>query len=193
MPRAKTFDEQQVLNQAMELFWERGYAATSIQDLVTHLGVSRASLYDTYGGKEELFNKAFSSYRKQGLDHVSSLFQSEPDVRKGFQKLFNGAITESVQDPSRKGCFAVNTTTELIPGNDAIAATLLENKNAMELAFFNYLKSGVAAKQLSSDKDWKTIAEMLFMQFNGLRVVAKIEPDQSKLRKSMDLALSLLD
>ena len=64
MPRTKQFDEKEVLKNAMELFWEKGFHATSIQDLVSHLGINRASLYDTYGGKDELFNTAFETYRQ---------------------------------------------------------------------------------------------------------------------------------
>ena len=59
MPRTKQFNEEEILKKAMELFWEKGFHATSIQDLVAHLGINRASLYDTFGGKEELFKKAF--------------------------------------------------------------------------------------------------------------------------------------
>jgi TetR/AcrR family transcriptional repressor of nem operon len=59
MPRVKLFDENEVLNKAMNLFWKQGYSATSIQDLVSHLGINRASLYDTYGDKEKL-SKVFS-------------------------------------------------------------------------------------------------------------------------------------
>ena len=55
MGRTKQFDHRTALDQAMELFWARGYHATSIQDLVDHLGVNRQSLYDTFGGKDELF------------------------------------------------------------------------------------------------------------------------------------------
>ncbi|MEL6975424.1 MAG: helix-turn-helix domain-containing protein, partial [Bacteroidota bacterium] len=74
MPRTKQFDEKEVLKKAMELFWEKGFHATSIQDLVSHLGINRASLYDTFGGKDELFNTAFESYRHQAGDFLKTIF-----------------------------------------------------------------------------------------------------------------------
>ena len=58
MPRVKLFDEKDVLNKATDLFWKQGFAATSVQDLVSHLGINRASLYDTFGDKEKLFKKS---------------------------------------------------------------------------------------------------------------------------------------
>jgi len=193
MPRVKTFDKQKVLEQAMELFWEKGYAATSIQDLVSHLGINRASLYDTYGGKEELFRKSFTHYRKNGIERMTSFFANQPDVRKGFKILFEEAIEEAVQDPARKGCFAVNTATELIPGEEGVAKALLENKHALEELFSNYLKQGEESGQLKSGKDWEVIASMLYTYFNGLRVITKIEQNSTKQKQTVAIALSLLD
>ena len=68
MPRVKLFDQNEVLTKAMNLFWKQGYAATSVQDLVQHLGINRASLYDTFGDKDQLFKKSFELYRKQNKD-----------------------------------------------------------------------------------------------------------------------------
>ena len=75
MPRVKSFDEKEVLDKAIHLFWKQGYTATSIQDLVTHLGINRASLYDTFGDKEELFKKAFEQYRKTSFDGLTQFFE----------------------------------------------------------------------------------------------------------------------
>jgi TetR/AcrR family transcriptional repressor of nem operon len=74
MPRVKLFDENEVLNKAMNLFWKQGYSATSIQDLVSHLGINRASLYDTYGDKEKLFFRAFEFYRKTNTEGITNFF-----------------------------------------------------------------------------------------------------------------------
>ena len=73
MPRIKTFDENEVLVKAMNLFWKQGYSATSVQDLVSHLGINRASLYDTFGDKEQLFKKSFALYRKSTMEGLLSL------------------------------------------------------------------------------------------------------------------------
>lgn len=62
MPRKKQFDPGVALRQAMELFWEKGYEATSIQDLLEKMGINRFSLYDTFKGKRELFDAAMALY-----------------------------------------------------------------------------------------------------------------------------------
>lgn len=193
MPRVKQFDEKEVLINAMNLFWKQGYAATSVQDLVDHVGINRASLYGTFGDKEELFKKTFDHYRKINLEQINQLFQNQPDVKAGFTKLFEMAIDETINDQDRKGCFVVNTTTELVPGNEEILNILKENKEQVEHLFSTYLRKGKDTGQISSDKDLKAIASLLYTLYNGLRVVAKTQPDRNELMSSVRVALSLLD
>lgn len=193
MPRVKQFDEKEVLTKAMNLFWKQGYSATSMQDLVSHLGINRASLYDTFGGKEQLFLSAFNQYRNINIEGTSKFLNSEPDVRKGLKKLFNKAINESLADQDRKGCFVVNTTTELTPGDKKIEEILEENKDNFQSIFYNYLKKGESEGQIDKGKDLKSIAGLFYMIYNGLKVVSKVESSKKDLTNSIDLTLSLLD
>ncbi|MEX0362321.1 MAG: TetR/AcrR family transcriptional regulator [Allomuricauda sp.] len=193
MPRAKQFNEEEILIKAMELFWEKGFHATSMQDLVSHLGINRASLYDTFGGKEELFNQAFSHYRSGASDMLRSLFEKAPSVKAGFQQLFDMSIKESMEDPFRKGCFVVNTTTELIPGDGELLQILNENKSNMEHFFTQCIQKGIARGEFHKDMDAESVAAMLFTLYSGMRVVAKVDPDPIRLKKMMDTGLSILD
>ena len=118
MPRVKQFDEQQVLEKAMELFWKLGYNGTSIQDLVSNLGINRASLYDTYGGKDALFEKTFEHYLQKNAQMARSILAAKPSVKEGFRHLFQIIIEQLINDPEKKGCFVVNTTTELVPNDE---------------------------------------------------------------------------
>ena len=193
MPRVKKFDEKEVLEKAMELFWVQGYHATSIQDLVDYLGINRASLYDTYGGKESLFQKALQLYREQNTSQVRRFLEGRPQVREGLRALFSAAIAEATGDEDRKGCFVVNTATELLPGDPELLQTLGENKRIFEQLFFEYLKQGEATGQIPGGKDLRAIASLLFMLYNGLKVVSKIAPDQNQFQASIDQVLRLLD
>ena len=128
MPRVKLFDEKKALEDAMNLFWTKGYSATSIQDIVDHLGINRASLYATFGGKETLFKSALDLYRDKNTKAIKEFLNSQDNVNTGLLKLFTLSIDESVADKDRKGCFVVNSTTELIPGNPKIRKLLESNK-----------------------------------------------------------------
>jgi len=193
MPRSKTFDKQIVLNSAMQLFWKKGFHATSMQDLVDHLGVNRASLYSTYGDKEQLFAKALLNYEEQSRRGMSCYFENQPSIKAGFKKLFTDAVKDSVADKDRKGCFAVNTTAELIPGDENIQKMLEKNKKDMESIFYGILKKGVEEGEIAKDKNLRALAAYLFMFFSGLQIVAKVEASKAKLTRSVEVALSALD
>jgi TetR/AcrR family transcriptional repressor of nem operon len=193
MPRAKLFDENEVLTKAMNLFWKQGYAATSVQDLVSHLGINRASLYDTFGDKEQLFKRSFELYRKTNIEGLKQFLGGHEDLREGFTKLFDNAIQEAITDKDRKGCFVVNTTTELVPNDESITLVLQSNKSDFEDIFLEYLKKGKEAGQINTAKDLKSIAALLYTLYNGLRVVSKVQPDKKKLTDTVKVALSLLD
>lgn len=193
MPRVKLFDENEVLIKAMHLFWKQGYTATSVQDLVSHLGVNRASLYDTFGDKEQLFKKSFELYRKSSIKGITVFLQSRTNVRVGFSELFNVAIEEAILDKDRKGCFVVNITTELIPNDESLLKVLETNKRDIESLFYEYLKKGQENGQLNASKDLKSISSLFYTLYNGIKVVSKIETNKKELTNSVNLALSLLD
>lgn len=192
MPRNKLFNEAEVLDKAINLFWRKGYSATSIQDLVDHLGINRASLYDTYGDKEKLFSKAFEHYRDINTKSFIDFLLNEPDVKLGLKKLFERAVDECICDAEKKGCFVVNTTTELTPGDGKIVRMLEENKKTYENLFLDYLKKGESKGQYQG-KDLKAIASLLFTLYSGIKVVSKIQTDRNEMMNAVNLALTLLD
>ncbi|MFZ9030407.1 MAG: TetR/AcrR family transcriptional regulator [Robiginitalea sp.] len=192
MPRVKTFDENEVLSKAMNLFWKQGYSATSIQDLVNHLGINRASLYDTFGDKEQLFKKSFALYRKSNMEGLRRFLENRPDVKKGFSELFENAIREALDDKDKKGCFVVNTTTELIPNDESLLQVLEDNKRDFENLFYQYLKKGRDDGQLKTDKDLRSLASLFYTLYNGIRVVSKVRPNKKELADSIEVVLSLL-
>lgn len=192
MPRVKLFDEQEVLTKAMNLFWKQGYSATSIQDLVSHLGINRASLYDTFGDKEQLFKKSFTLYRKTNIEGLIQFFESCPDIKNGFSELFDIAIQEAILDKEAKGCFVVNTTTELIPNDESLIKVIEDNKSDFENLFYEYLKKGKDKGELKTNQDLRSLASLLFMLYNGVKVVSKINPQKQELKDSIDLALTLV-
>lgn len=193
MPRTKLFDENEVLTKAMNLFWKNGYSATSIKDLVTELGINRASIYDTFGDKESLFLKAFDKYRTLSSEGLSAFLDQEEDIKSGLTKLFERAYFQSINDVEKKGCFAVNTTTELVPGDAEMLRILERNRLHLEAIFLNYLKIGEDKGQIRKGKDLVGISKLLFTFYNGLQVVSKISSDKDEVTSSVKHIISLLD
>ncbi|MBU2998098.1 TetR/AcrR family transcriptional regulator [Cellulophaga baltica] len=192
MPRVKLFDENEVLVKAMNLFWKQGYSATSVQDLVSHLGINRASIYDTFGDKDKLFKKSFQLYRKQSREGLIQFFENKQNVKIGFSELFKNAIQEAINDKERKGCFVVNTITELVPNDESLNEVLEINKQDFINIFFEYLKKGKEIGQLKTNQDLKSLATLFYTLYNGIRVVSKVRPNKKELTDSIKVALSLL-
>src|ERR1700733_15294365 len=108
MPRTKEFDEAEVLDQALELFRARGFKHTSFSDLTNELGVSRQSLYDTYGDKQTLYLTALKRYLDRGTDFIRRQLESPAPVREAFAGLFENLAAGNCANGS-KGCLMVNS------------------------------------------------------------------------------------
>src|SRR4030088_150825 len=101
MARQKEFDREEALQKAMEVFWSRGYEATSIQDLVKHMGINRQSLYDTFGDKHALYLKTLDRYREIEGRKVFELLERPGSVKKTLRQLFEGVVERALCDGQR--------------------------------------------------------------------------------------------
>ena len=191
MARPKAFDEATVLQKAIELFWQQGFHATSVQDLVDHLGINRASLYSTFGDKKALFDQAFNHYRQSQAAGMQAYLTQQSDVRTGIAQLFTTAIEQT--RTNSKGCFVVNVTTEMLPLDASLAPVLQANQAKMEAVFYAYLLAGERRGEIPPGKDLRGLASLLFTLYNGLQVIGKIPGSESSLRAALASALQLLD
>lgn len=193
MPRVKLFKEEEVLEKAVELFWKKGYGDTSMQDLVDYLGINRASLYDTFGGKQALFKKALTQYRLVNNKMISAFLSNQTSVKEGLLKLFELPINASFNKGEVRGCFIVNTITELITKDEEIQTILVESKNDFEDLFYEFLKKGLENGEIAEDKDLKYLSSFLYTLLNGVLVIAKVNPDKKYLLSIVETGLAALD
>ncbi len=194
MARTKEFDPDAALRAALELFWRRGYEATSMSDLVEHLGVGRASLYATFGNKRELYLKALARY-EEGLlpDLLTDLSRPGPAL-PGVRSLVRRYAAEAIADESRlRGCFVTNTAAELAPHDAAAARRVERNWDQLETVLHTALVRARAEGELPAGRDPLTLARMLLVLLQGLRVVGKASQDPARIRDAAEQALALLD
>jgi TetR/AcrR family transcriptional repressor of nem operon len=193
MARTKEFNEDQALDKAIEIFWHKGYNGTSAQDLVTHLGLSRSSLYDTFGDKQKLFVKALKRYQEQGQNYIIELLENSENVKVTFTEIFKRAVIESLEDRITKGCFMVNSAVELAMHDSEIARIVHENQKVMEEAFYKALKKGQESGQISTKQDARLLARFIFNNYSGIRVLARGgEKDKKVYDDILKAILSLL-
>ena len=192
MARPKAFDTDAALLRAMELFWEQGYAATSMEQLVTAMGISRQSLYDTYGDKHRLFMAAMDSYCAM-LEAAMLAPLKAPEA--GLQALHEtglGIIDFLLQFPKRRACLMANTTLELAPHDEAVAARVRAHMANMETAFRHALNNARARGEIAATTDVDALARYLVGMAHGLMVMAKSGADRTTLTGIMVTAVAVL-
>lgn len=193
MPRTKQFDREEVLEKAMELFWIRGYNATSIQDLVDHLGINRASLYDTYGGKHALFEEAFVRYKQLNMVAMEEIFGNAPTIRDGIEQLFRASIEKAVNDKDQRGCFILNTTTEMCPEDSGLTDMIQANNTGFIAFFTDLLKKGKKDGSIPEDMEVGPVAQTMLALYQGVGIVGKANPDRKMLENIVATGLTVLN
>ncbi|MDR7371247.1 TetR/AcrR family transcriptional regulator [Flavobacterium aquidurense] len=173
MARTKEFSEDQALDKAIEIFWHKGYNGTSAQDLVTHLGLSRSSLYDTFGDKQKLFAKALNKYQSDSYVKVKEILETATNIKDTLTLIFKLAVVESLEDRITKGCFMVNSAVELAMHDEEIAKIVRDNQKVMEEVFFTAVKKGQEAGQISTKQEARLLARFIFNTYSGIRVLAR--------------------
>lgn len=193
MARTKEFDPEAALQAALELFWRRGYEATSMADLVEHLGIGRASLYATFGNKHELYLKALERYQEQLPDLLGELSRPGP-VLPAVRALVRRYADEATAEHLRlNGCFITNTAAELAPHDPAAARQVERSWDHVETMLHSALVRAGAQGELGAGRDPLTLARMLLVLLQGLKVVGKASADPARVRDAAEQALALLD
>ncbi len=194
MARTKEFDPDVALQSALELFWQRGYEATSMADLVERLGIGRASIYATFGSKHELYLKALDRYNEsQDAGLLCELSQPGPALPVVRTVVRRFAAEASSNDQRGKGCFVTNTAAELGAQDPAAARRVQASWAHIETLLHSALVRARAQGELSADRDPQTLARMLLVLMQGLRVVGKASDDPGRVRDAAEQALALLD
>ena len=172
MPRPKSFDVDDVLDRAVDLFWVNGYAATSMEDLVNHLGINRGSLYSTFGSKQELYELAIERYASVGRDWMAAMV-SDPAIP--LRDTINTILTSSAETTDHRGCLLVNTAMERNATDERsldLTSKALDERRAILAAAFESRRD-----ELASGVTPDRAADLVLVAAQGLRVVATTESE----------------
>ena len=193
MARPRAFDEATVLQQALDLFWERGYAGTSMEDLVARTGLNRASLYATFGDKHQLFLRALGQYqahRQQELQAVTA--DATQPALYHLRQLLELTARHVRTDARRRGSLLVNAATELLPHDPDTQALLTNHYNFLEELLTQVLTRGQQRGEIRSTASPQAQARFLVCVLNGLLVLAKSGPDAQAVQDVVNTALLAL-
>lgn len=175
MARPKTFDEADVLDRAADLFWDRGYEAVSVQDLVDHLGLSRSSLYDTFGDKHQLYLAALDRYRHAATDPLQTLIDELGSPRQAIETYLRQIAQDAAQDI--RGCFVTNATAERAAHDQETGRRAADSLRLLITRFEGALRQAQDAGEVAPTRDARAIGRLLATTVYGLRVTSRIRPD----------------
>jgi len=191
MARTKEFDQEQALDAAMNLFWERGYEATSIQDLVEATGVQRQSLYDTFGSKHELFLQSLMRYQTLDGHQLSELIKRHaPGGLPLIRAMFESCASQTVCDA--RGCFVANCAAELGGSDELVAERVRIAREGLEEVFKRCLTQAKDTRELKSSSSVSALAQFLVNAFFGLRLLAKTRPTKAMIDNVVAVTLTTL-
>ncbi|MEC0106086.1 TetR/AcrR family transcriptional regulator [Paenibacillus taichungensis] len=193
MVRQREFDTDQALEAAMQIFWDKGFEATSLSDLTTAMGIQRPSLYAAFGDKKELFETALRRYTTLHAAQVRSRLQHTSSVKEAFRALFEHIGAEGDLTDARHGCFCINTMVELAPHDPKFAVLTREHQMYLVAIFKETIERGQETGELSNDLDSSALSKSLVVSMIGLTVMMKSEPDRSFVQQSIKVTLSLLE
>ena len=192
MSRPREFDVDLALDRALDAFWSKGYEATSLDELCEATGLSRSSLYGTFGSKRELLLQAVDRYVERRTPDLAAILAQQP-VQAAFAALARQFIDQIVSGPGRRGCFLGNCAAELPRGDRAAMVRVRQGLERTQATFRAALMQGAARKELAADADLDALARFLTAGFQGLRLVGKVNPYRALLEDIARTMLRCLD
>lgn len=192
MSRVKEFDVDEACDAALALFRRQGYEATSVSDLVTHLGVAKASLYATFGTKHDFYVTALKRYAERTDTRVMSELAKPGSGVAAVQQLLDGYVADILGEDGPIGCFVVNAAIELLPRDPAVARIVERSWDTLEVALTMALERAKTQDELPGESDPATLARFLLTVLQGLRVLGKGTDAASRLDAAVSQAMRLL-
>jgi TetR/AcrR family transcriptional repressor of nem operon len=181
MARPREFDADTALDRAMEVFWSKGYEATSLDDLCEVTGLSRSSLYATFGSKRNLLLRSVDRYVEQRNPRIAAILAQPVPIRDAFAALARQFIDQIVSGTGRRGCFLGNCAAELPRSDRAALARVRRGLESIEATFRQALAQARTRSELPSGTDLDALARFLTAGFQGLRLVGKVNPNRAVL------------
>ena len=193
MARPREFNVDTALERAMDVFWSKGYEATSLDDLCAVTGLSRSSFYATFGSKRSLLLRSVDRYVEQRNPKLAAILAQPLPIRDAFASLAQQFVEQIVSGSGRRGCFLGNCAAELPRSDRAALAHVRKGLESTEATFRDALTRAKACGELPVGADVTALARFLMSGFQGLRLIGKVNPDRATLEDITGTMLRCLE
>jgi TetR/AcrR family transcriptional regulator, transcriptional repressor for nem operon len=192
MPRPKEFDHSQVVKRAMDVFWQKGYEATSISDLTEATALKPGSLYNTFGSKHAIYLQALDYYITNIGRQVFTVLDETLPGRLAIERCFSDLIDIELSDPLERGCFMQNAIMERATCDKDVYERACLGEVQGIAAFRRALTRAQSAGQVRQNLEIDDVARYLVAMVYAVRTMARISRNRSDLEAVVRVALSAL-
>lgn len=175
MSRKPNIDNQEILDRAMHVFWERGYKNTSVEDLIEKAGVNRFNLYEIFGGKHGLYLTALDHYSDQVVMPRMRDIKKNHNALTGICEYFEKLYHFLLESEGVKTCLMLNSQIELVPEDEKITSKVNNHFKKMEETFYAALSRAKRQDQVITDINIRDTARFLTGSAQGMCVMSKGE------------------
>jgi TetR/AcrR family transcriptional regulator, transcriptional repressor for nem operon len=193
MARPREFDEAAVLDVAMQCFWEHGFEGTSVRDLARKMGITGASLYNTFGDKRALYRRALNHYVDRSFGDRVGRFEHHLPPREAIRAFFNEIVERSLSDTKAKGCMLVNTALEVAPHDPEFKRVVAHVLIQVEGFFGRCAAAGQRDGTIPTTQSAEDLGRLLMSVLLGIRVLARTRPERDLLEGLVRPVFALLD
>jgi TetR/AcrR family transcriptional repressor of nem operon len=192
MARPREFDEDAVLDAAMNCFWERGFEATSVRELAAEMGIASPSLYNAFGDKRALFRRVLEHYSHFARARIARLESTLPP-KEAVRAFITKIIEHSLDDQDRRGCLLVNSALEIAPHDAVIGSDIADRIGEIEAFFQRSIAAAQTDGTIPPERGADDLARLMLGVLLGIRVLARSKPDRALLEGVARPALALLE
>ncbi|HET8817491.1 MAG TPA: helix-turn-helix domain-containing protein [Pseudidiomarina sp.] len=182
MPRPAKFIRTEAVARAQEVFWQRGYHATSLKDLETALSMRPGSIYAAFGSKAGLFDEVLSHYAEQSLAMLRQKLLNHPSAMQGLREYLYSLANLGEREPAERACMLVKTMLELATTEPQLSARADAYLAAMENLFCEVFMAAMQQNELEKDADPRFLAQQLQAAIFGLRIFSQRQTSPLRVR-----------
>lgn len=171
MPWQKSFDEETALEKGVQLFWRKGFEPASIADLLEEAGLNRGSLYNAFGGKQQLFVQALLKYERDIRRAKLAQLEALNNPKEVIVMFSDAIVVEAVADRDHKGCFLVNTASEIAKHDEEVNEIVTNGVSEIEAFFRRCIEMGRARGDMPKVIDPEGTAKTQLALIVAIRVL----------------------
>lgn len=192
MGRPRLFSDDEVVTAAMEVFWRKGYEAATTEDLCAATGLGRGSLYNAYGGKHQLYQRALDRYGATAAVHQLALLDEPGTATDRLRGFLLSVVDIDMADPDRRGCLALNAAIEPAGRDATVSEQVRRQFVRVEQALCHLIAVGQSTGEFRADQPPLRVARTMQSTYYGLRALARVTDDRDALVDVVEGAIAAL-